>query len=837
MKNIKNIFTLLVVALMGLSLAACSNDDLDTNQYKGGVSLNAFGPNPVLRGGQLRFVGSNLDQIASIQIPGVSAITNYETVKSGVPSEIRVTVPKDGPTVGKVVLTTKTDQTISTSNDLTYIEGIEITGFSPAAVMPGDIIKIEGDYLNLIYSLAFAEDVLVSSNDFVSHDRYYIEVKVPEEAQTGKLELYTADLTIQRTKKEEDELSYQIITTEDALEVGVPSIISLTGRNTAEALGNITAKAGETITIVGTYFNIVDDVVVGDVSVADLKIANDGKGITFTLPAEAPDGDIALVLKSGIEVPVGTLTTVKPTECVATPNPVKAGQPLTITGKDMDLVAAVSFVAENGVIITESADITVAADKVTVTAVPDLALEGILGIIMANGEAVEVAFTLVKPTVTGYSSSSVSAGGTLTINGTDLDLVKTVQFGESDVVSVEGTADAITLTVPMNASSGAPTLTLANGTTVENVPEITIEEAVFCYTTLSEADITAMEISAGDALTLPVANGDKLTGVQINGEDCQFALVKSNTELIIAVPEKAKKGSKLTLISSNGEITYTVDFIPNTEVTTVLWTGAVDLGSWSLNWQIGDGTGGAGNPNMFVDMGLQEGDVIRVYATPSSDWWQIQFFDGHWGGQAEIGNATGLNNGNNINAGIYNLEEHGGCFEITATAELVRQLTTLNDWGYCWIIQGENLVVTKIAVTHYESLETTLWSGDVDFGSWSINWQIGDGTAGASNPNMFVDAELKAGMTIRVYVTTYNDWWQVQFFDGHWGGQAEIGNATGLNNGNNINAGIYNLEEHNGAIEIPVTETLATQLTTLNDWGYCWILQGENCRATKITVE
>jgi uncharacterized lipoprotein YehR (DUF1307 family) len=53
MKKIKNIFSLLVVALVGLSLTACSNDDLGTNQYQGGVGLNAYGPNPVMRGGTL----------------------------------------------------------------------------------------------------------------------------------------------------------------------------------------------------------------------------------------------------------------------------------------------------------------------------------------------------------------------------------------------------------------------------------------------------------------------------------------------------------------------------------------------------------------------------------------------------------------------------------------------------------------------------------------------------------------------------------------------------------------------------------------------------------------
>jgi len=834
MKKIKNIITLLVVALIGLSLAACSKDNLDTNQYKGGVSLNAFGPNPVMRGGQLRFVGSNLDQIASIQIPGVSAITNFDVVKSGVPSEIRVAIPKDGPTVGAVTLKTKDDQTITTKNELTYIEGIDVTGFT-ASAMPGDVIKIEGDYLNLILSMAFSDGVLVSSSDFVAQDRYFIEVQVPEEAQTGKLEFYTADLTIQRTKKEEDELQYQIIRTDEAIEIGTPSVISLKGRNTAEALGNITAKAGETITVTGTYFNVIGDFTVGGVSVSDLKIANDGTSATFTLPAEAPGGDIQIVCKSGIEVPVGTLTTIKPTNCVATPNPVKAGQTLTITGQDLDVVSAVQFEGADAV----SGDkIIIATDKIVVNAVPETATEGNFKLVMHNGEAVDVAFTLVKPVATAYNANPASAGSALQITGTNLDLVKSVTFGEATADLEEGAVspDGTTLTVniPMEGKSGQPKLNLANGTSVD-APELAINEAVFCYATQLPSDDA--ELKAGESMTLIVANGDKLTGVQIDGNDCQYVLVKDNTELIIGVPDKAKKGSKVRLISSNGEITYTIDFIPNTEVTTVLWTGAVDLAGWSLNWQVGDGTGGANNPKMFADMDLQEGDVIRIYATNYNDWWQVQFFDGHWGAQTEIGNATGLNNGNNINSGIYNLAEHDGAIEIVATAALVEQLTTLNDWGYCWILQGEGVVITKIAVTHYTVLEQTLWSGDLDFGTWSINWQVGDGTAGASNPNMFVDAELKAGMTLRLYVTAYNDWWQVQFFDGHWGGQAEIGNATGLNNGNNVNSGIYNLADHNGCIEIPVTATLAEQLTTLNDWGYCWILQGENCRATKITVE
>ena len=716
------------MALVGLSLTACSNDDLDTNQYKGGFSLNAYGPNPVMRGGTLRFVGSNLDQVASIQIPGVAAITNYETVKAGVPSEIRVVVPKDGPTEGYITLTSKTNETIQTVSELTYTEPIEFESFSPASVMPGDIVTIKGDYLNLIYSLAFADEVIISEADFLKHDRYTIEVRVPEEAKTGKIELYTADLTV----SSDEELDYQIIASDKAIEIGTPSVTSITGRNTAEALGNITAKAGEEIKITGTYFNMVADVTIGGVSATDMKIANDGTGIIFTLPAEAPDGDIIIVCKSGVEVPVGTLTTVKPTNCVATPKPVKAGQTLTVNGNDMDLVVDIVFADAAGEFVLSNNLNLIKTKEVYAVTVPAEAIEGTLKLAMANGELIDVDFTLVKPTVTGYDVNPVSAGGKLTIKGTDLDLVKTVQFGEgSDIVEVEGTATAITLTVPMNAKTGSPILTLANGYTVQNVPSITVNEAVFCYFT--ELPAEDAEMKAGESFMLPVANGDT-----------------------------AKKGSSVRLISSNGEITYTFDFIPNTEVNTVLWTGLADLKNWTFNWEIGKGTNGDNNPNMFKDMDLQAGDVIRVYVTPVDGWWMVKFYDGHWAEHTEAGVAAGIGETCEISGNNYNLDEHGGCIEFKATDKMVEQLTTLTDWGMCWVMMGQ-AVITKISVTHYNSLETTVWTGEAVADDWGNQpYILSDGGT------ELLAAGMKVGSLIRIYITATDASWNCQLVDGHW---------------------------------------------------------------------
>lgn len=804
------------MALVGLSLTACSNDDLDTNQYKGGFSLNAYGPNPVMRGGTLRFVGSNLDQVASIQIPGVAAITNYEIVKSGVPSEIRVVVPKDGPTEGQITLTSKTNETIQTVSELTYTEPIEFESFSPASVMPGDIVTIKGDYLNLIYSLAFADEVIISEADFLKHDRYTIEVRVPEEAKTGKIELYTADLTV----SSDEELDYQIISSDKAIEIGTPSVTSIKGRNTAEPMGNILCKAGETILIYGSYLNLVEDVTIGGVSAIYIMYV-EGKGISCMLPPEAPDGDIIIVCKSGVEVPVGTLTTVKPSGCEATPKPVKAGQPLTITGQDMDLVSSVEFPDFAGDYIVPGGDITAEATKVVVKSVPNLAAEGNLHLVMANGMTVDVPFTLVKPTVTGYSVNPVSAGGALTIKGTDLDLVASVQFGESDFPELETTANAITLTVPMNATSGAPTLTLANGTKVENVPSITVNEAVFCYFT--ELPAEDAEMKAGESFMLPVANGDKLTGVEINGETCQYVL-SGGTNLIVSIPTTAKKGSSVRLISSNGEITYTFDFIPNTEVNTVLWTGLADLKNWTFNWEIGKGTNGDNNPNMFKDMGLQAGDVIRVYVTPVDGWWMVKFYDGHWAEHTEAGVAAGIGETCEISGNNYNLDEHGGCIEFKATDKMVEQLTTLTDWGMCWVMMGQ-AVITKISVTHYNSLETTVWTGEAVADDWGNQpYILSDGGT------ELLAAGMKVGSLIRIYITATDASWNCQLVDGHWSPNTPFPGCD-FNNGN------WDLAEHGGALELQVTDYVYEHITSTQGWGGSFLLNGDNVICTKVTVE
>ena len=766
MNKIKSLMSFVLLScLMAVGLTACSDDDLSTNQYQQGVHLNVFGPSPVMRGGSVHFYGSNLDQVKQVIIPGMDPVTNYEVVKAGIPSEIVVILDKEKPQPGKITLITNTDEKIETLTDLTFIEGIEYasdTQFSPSVVQPDAVLTINGEYLNLVKEVIFADNVVVNAEDFVSQSRYKIELTVPQEARTGKVIL-----------SDGAEIPNWIYS-DEILQVTTPVVEKVTTpRGEAAQQETVACKLGETVTVSGQFFNLVAGVTIGDAETSyitveedQLTVSEDGKTLSFTLPAEAPDGDIDLICRSGVAIPVAILETIAPTECTATPNPAKNGQPLSISGKDLDVVASIEMPN-----VSEAIEFNYNDGKIVIPAVPASAQEGNLVLRMANGKGVEVAYTLVKPTVTAYNPNPVSAGGALTIQGKDLDLVASVTFGEgSDAaeVTVADDGNSMTLTVPMNAASGAPTLNLINGATVE-APAITVNEATFCY--VKELPGEDVEVKAGSAVTLVVANGDKLTGVEVNGSAVQYVLTEGN-KLIIGLPETCGAGTKIRLISSNGEITYTIDVTPNTEVNTVIWTGAVDLNGWGINWQFGDGTQSAGEDALaFTKIALAEGDVIHLYATAYNDWWQIQFFNGHWEGQTSIGDTFG--NGNNVNSGIASLEN--GCLDITITAQMLKELTTYNDWGYCWILQGEGVVITKISVTHYNSLEQDLKNCLVRQDDQSVNLSLPINITWDDNGRFRLlidkdpaikDMKLKADKSVMYFYTSGTG--QLQINDGNW---------------------------------------------------------------------
>lgn len=810
MKKIKNILALLVVALMGLSLTACSEDDLDTNQYQKGVHLNVYGPQPVMRGGQLRFLGSNLDQIAQVLIPGCEPITNIEVVKAGLPSEIRVTLPKDGPEPGLVTLITKTDEEITTKTALTYQEGIEFEAFSPESVMPGEELTIKGEYLNLVHMIEFADGVRVPESEFTEHTRYEIKVIVPEAARTGKVGLFDVDLS---TLEDAGSAIYNIIMTDVALNVGTPTISKVTTpRGEGIQTDEFTAKMDELFTLNGEHFGLINSIKfvpkAGDVhgsacETTEFTVSEDGKKLTFKLPAEAADGDINLVCRSGEEVPVGSLITIAPTECVASPNPVKAGKSLIITGKDLDVVNAVEMtgVADEISFITNPD-----GTKLIIESIPETAVEGNLVLRMKNGKGVEVPFTLVKPVVTGYDHNPVSAGGAITLQGTNLDLVKKVQFGEgSDIIEVKASEDgtSISLTVPMNAKTGKPTLTLANGTTVE-CPELNIEEAVFCYITelpdFSEKEKTP---EAGGTFTVPVKNGDKLESVLVNGKNVNFVYAEKPSSLTIGIPADASAKSVLKLVSSNGSVEYDIAVIPQGTVTRTLWIGSIDLANWTGNTQ------GTLPVDALDNLPAGANVELKIQYTATADQIQLKGNTGDW-------TAVDLDNGE-YKEHVYELDPNAKEFTIPLSATTIAALKAkATNWGGLIIFGGKGAILTKISAEISIPLETTIWNGTFNIVKWNgmkdLSWDGYDWST------------VKAGTTIRLYYNKINA--------GEWA-CISLRSGTSWNNLPAPIASQYDLNEDEGKVEVSIAANVLQDL--IDNHGL--VVTGDNCTLTKITLE
>lgn len=561
-----------LVLLSSLTFTACETNDVDTNQYRGGISLNVFGPSPVLRGGELRFLGCGLDQVASVLIPGCDAITDIQLISA---EEIRVIVPQTA-LPGYVTLMLRNGESIVTKTQLTYSEPVSIESFSPESVRPGDVLTIKGEYLNLMHQVIFAENVIVSdeviaeeetteaTSKFLKHTRNEIQVRVPEEARSGKIILSDGAEIPNRLYSEVE------------LQVVLPSVAEVADYN------NI--KPGAAMTVTGENFDLVKEVRMENGEKVEFEFSAENKTLQFTLPANAVNGFIYVVPASGVRIPVASIELAKPGNFSCATSDVAAGGQITIQGENLDLVSAVIFTGEvEGEIISQS-------PKQLIVSVPALAQSGSVTFKMANGEQVS----------------------------------------------------ALNLTI--------------------NQP---------CHIVSSLED----DFEAGKEMIVEVENGELLTGVKINGVEVTHTL--EGNQLKIQVPATAGANTSLELISSGVSATYTVSFAK------VIWTGEYPLpvnpdGGWNGNQELGW--------NGYDWSSVQPGTIITVYYT-------LDMEETNW--QIKLGGcAIGWNPLPTIPS--QSLEAGSTRFSATLTAEDLLVLSQDNNAGL--VVSGCNFTMTKVTL-------------------------------------------------------------------------------------------------------------------------------------------
>lgn len=564
------ILTLCLAGLLltgsGISFTSCQGDDVDTNQFTGGISLNVFGPCPVARGGELRFIGSGMDQVTAVFIPGCADITDIQVISD---REIRVTVPQEAEE-GYVILRTPSAD-IQTQTKITYTEPISLENFSPTAVLPGETITLTGDYLNLMQKVIFAEEVEVNCADFIEHTRQRITLTVPEEAQSGLIILSdTADIPNQ-------------IYSEEELTVILPSV------NNVSQLNN--AKPGNTVEIQGQHLNLVKQVRTANGSEAEFAITNN-ETLRFEIPADAADGDVVMIPASGVEVTIAHLTMAVPTEVKATPaTGLRAGNTITLTGKDMGLITHVTFPN-----VSEPVALASQTEEQATVVMPEMAQSGNLMLNTGSGKQVAVAIETLKPTVNGYTPTTVSAGESVTLSGSNLDLIASITFGDGEAVAVTPSTTP-DIEVPITTTEGevTVTVTMANGETV-TCPALNVTKPQCCYITSWPEE----DIKSGALLEVSIENSDKLTSVLLNGNTVQY--IVRDGSLLISLPADVSGEATLTLVSSNGEMPYTISIADGAAV--VIYAGpAVDAGNWEGYVQLGS--------ELFADAHV--GSIITVY--------------------------------------------------------------------------------------------------------------------------------------------------------------------------------------------------------------------------------
>lgn len=667
MKKISKIFAMLVVALVGLSLTACSDgDDLSTDQYGNEISLQSFGPCPVLRGGTLYLYGTNLDQIESVNLPGADPITAYEILQSGYNSKISIQVPAEKCEPGQIVLKTKKGGEITSVSPITYREDIEITKFfvgSEGTMVGnvGDVVTIKGDYLNLMHGVIFAGSDTIKEAEFVGHDRYTIQVKIPAEAHTGVI-------TLTDTIKNGTSLE-----TKEELTINTPEATPIKDRN---------IKAGEILSIKGTSFDQIVSVKFegATVNAADFKSQSVAE-ITVAVPAKATDGTFYVVTKSGIEVPVGNIITVVPTQLVATPNPVKNGAELTITGKDMDLITGIAFPNAAASQLNK-----VETTKVTAT-VPEDAQEGDITLSLANGKTVTVAYTLVKPTVASCTPAAITAGDKTIIKGTNLDLVASITFPGDVEQTVEKfaaqNANAIAVTVPAACAGTGFKLNLKNGTTIEVKDALSIKAA----TDPAIASITPGEATAGSTITITGKNFQNIQNLYIGSYKVNRYTSRTNTEIVCQVPANAEVGTyKIVMEDPDGNKIEGPEFkvVPAEKdiatITTNMDNSAIKY-PYNFTW---DDTGRFRIMKAdLIKLGVKVGSKMLFYKEAGATG-QVQINNANWGGIDTVADWNG----------------DQSCIVKVFDAAMMEAVNSISDgWSdTAFILQGDLKNVTKIAV-------------------------------------------------------------------------------------------------------------------------------------------
>lgn len=789
MKNIFRFSALLAICSL-FSLTGCT-EELSTDQFDDdAVVFSAFAPNPLVRGAELRIMGSNLDKIAQVQIPGADPITEIEVISTGRISEIRVVTPangaEDASITGPVVIIDKSGNTYKSKTDIEFTEGIVLESFSPANAMPGDEITVKGDYLYNVQQVVLKNGVYVTGDQITSKSRRELKFIVPSAAVTGPVTIGDVD-----EHNNPDGLIPNNIPSEGTLTIGDPTV---------KAADRGMLKAGAEITVQGEYLDMIAKAAIGGVEV-DFTLAEDHKSVKVVLPATVVEGEIVLTSFAGKEFKAGTYTTVIPTEiAIAAESRYKAGLNAVVTGKDLDLVTKADLAGT-------ALEYTYAEKKIAFT-IPATAVDGVVTLTLANGKTVATeAIELVKPVVSSISPLELYAGDEpVVVTGEDLDLVVSATLGgKAEDIEAAEDGSSVKVATTVSSVSGKVTLALANGIVIEPAEEVKVNyHALVIVNEMPSAE------HIGAKVTLTGSNFMLVENIFIGEEKVKSYFSRTDEEVSFVMPWNKVGTYNIYFDLLNGdremlatpiEVLLEINYITGWE------------GNTTITWSDG---GRVYVPAAKFE-GVKAGAKIRFYYTQKDQVWaQAQINYGDWSGLI----FPELSGNTLVPTDIYGWFSDGildRCTEFTLTQEILDNIQAKkgdseNQKNVGIVIQGSDLIFTKVEILQEISQEKDLWVGPFDTGSWGGNQDLAWGS--------FDWKTVYAGQILTFYCepnAAVTDWYCLSL---------RVGDGWGALNG------VPGQYDNPTVVKVELTQEIIDHLVSANGL----VMTGSNCIVNKITI-
>ncbi len=311
-------------------------------------------------------------------------------------------------------------------------------------------------------------------------------------------------------------------------------ILTVPATTTLESFGPTGALHGDTLSIIGYHLDRVTQVdLTGATVPAASFISKSAELINIIIPAETEPGYITLKSSDGDIVSKTILNLeVMPTITSVTEES-RPGSNISIKGNHLNWVTSVTFAKG----LVETTFVSQSISEIVVK-VPDNAESGKLLINYAGTKPDEFettnSLTVTLPVATSFSPNPVKHQTNLTINGTNLDLVKEVSLpGVAAAITdfVSQSATQIVINVPSEAVSGKVTLYPAS-----NVPSVSATDMNITYPAIANMDPNPVEI--GSNLTITGTNLDLVKSVSFQGVATPVTgfVSQSATSLVVVVP-------------------------------------------------------------------------------------------------------------------------------------------------------------------------------------------------------------------------------------------------------------------------------------------------------------